>query len=145
MEKMNIEGFARAFEINDEMNHKLLAMICDEQFEWKPVKGKTIRSNYVHIVGVRRMWTDDSSIPKLDWKTATREQIFEGLNLSRVAMLSYIQKKRESTRPIKVPFEVTFAYMIAHEAHHRSQIELTLRVNGADLSDEQSYILWEWS
>ena len=37
-----------------------------------------------------------------------------------------------------------FAYCIAHEANHRSQVEIALRMNDREPETALLYRLWEW-
>lgn len=146
---VNLEDLLDAWRANDAQNHALLALCEDADFELKPGKGKTIRSNYVHIIGVRKAWTQDklkresASIPKLDWKTATREEIREGLEISNDVMLLHLERLESARRTSWTP-AIFFAYAVAHEAHHRSQIEIALRLNGREPEELKLYGLWEW-
>ena len=78
---LSLDNLLEAWRSNEALCHELLALCSDESLECKPGKGKTIRSNFVHIVGVRRMWLEEKmpkeakEIPKLDWKTAGRKEI----------------------------------------------------------------------
>lgn len=120
---MTIDEMIEAWRVNNVLNLELLDVCSDEDLELKPVKGKTIRANLVHMVSVRKSWAEPSAkveaqeIPKLDPKTATREQIKAGLNLSRDVM-SEVFRRREAKGKWN-PF-VFFGYLISHEAHHRS-------------------------
>jgi uncharacterized damage-inducible protein DinB len=146
-----IEEILDAWRVNNAVTVELLEACPDDSFELKPGKGKTIRSNYVHLVGVRRMWLEDkmakeaATVPKLDWRTATRDQIVDGLALTHDLMAQLFRKMHTSTRPGKWLLPLFFAYCIAHEAHHRSQVEIALRINGREPTDVFLYGLWEWS
>ncbi|HRK22855.1 MAG TPA: DinB family protein [Fimbriimonadaceae bacterium] len=146
---MTTDDILEAWRANDAQNHALLALCEDGDFDLKPGKGKTIRSNFVHIVGVRKSWSQDklkkesASIPKLDWKTATREEIVEGLEISNDVMLMLLEQADDSKRRAWTP-AMFFAYAVAHEAHHRSQVEIALRINGREPDDLTLYGLWEW-
>lgn len=146
---MSLEDLLDAWRANDAQNHAMLAFCNDADLELKPGKGKTIRSNFVHIIGIRRSWAEAklkkeaSSIPKLDWKTATIEEIIEGLEISNDVMVAYFEKVAESKRTTWSP-TMFFAYAVAHEAHHRSQIEIALRLNDREPETLALYALWEW-
>lgn len=135
-----------AWRANERANLKVLALCEDADFDLKPGKGKTIRSNFTHLVSVRRMWIEGSmgpeaaTIPKLDWKTADRALIAEGLRVSNDGMLAYFARRLDLNKPTLA----FFAYAVAHEAHHRSQIEIALRINGREPDDKRLYDLWEW-
>ena len=147
---MDIEELLDAWRVNNALNLELLDIVADEDFELKPGKGKTIRSNFVHLVGVRKMWaeeklkTDAALIPKLDWKSAAREDLRRGLEQSSELMSNLFRKMHEGQRPGRSLLKF-FAYCIAHEAHHRSQIEIALRINAREPDDAFLYGLWEWT
>lgn len=145
---MTIDEMIEAWRKNNVLNHKLLDICTDEDLELKPGKGKTIRSSLTHIVSVRKSWAEPSAkaeareIPKLDPKSATREEIKAGLDLSR-DVIAEVFRRREATGKWN-PFEF-FGYMIAHEANHRSQIEIALRLYNREPDDKFLYSLWEWN
>ena len=146
---MDIEELVDAWRVNNVINLELLALAADEDLELKPGKGKTIRSNYVHLIGIRRAWAEEklkkeaALIPKLDWKTATRKELIDGLKRSSELMINLFRKMDENKKPGKSLVNF-FAYCIAHEANHRSQIEIALRINGREPEDAVLYRLWEW-
>jgi uncharacterized damage-inducible protein DinB len=143
---MDLDELLAAWSGNCLANRELLAICEDADFELKPGKGKTIRSNFVHIVGVRRMWAGDGlpkeaeKIPKLDWKTADRAEIEAGLQVSDAVMEQVLRRRVEKGKdPLRY-----FAYCVAHEANHRGQVEIALRLNGREPSDDVLYGLWDW-
>jgi uncharacterized damage-inducible protein DinB len=145
---MTLPDLLDAWRTNNAVNQRLLSLCGDESFELKPGKGKTIRSNWVHIVGVRRMHLEESfrkeagAIPKLDWKTASREEIAAALDVS--CELSCLLFEKLDSKPTRWTAAKYFGYAVAHEAHHRSQIEIALRLGGAELSEEDMFSLWNW-
>lgn len=147
---MDIEELLDAWRVNNVLNLELLDLASDEDFELKPGKGKTIRSNFVHLIGVRKMWAEDklkkeaSLIPKLDWKTASTNQMRDGLEQSSELMSMLFRKMHDTKKPGTSLLKF-FAYCIAHEAHHRSQIEIALRINAREPEDAFLYGLWEWT
>ncbi|MBS1724780.1 MAG: hypothetical protein JSS66_17700 [Armatimonadetes bacterium] len=148
MDVATMEDFKEAWRANNRINLELLALCPDESFEFKPGKGKTIRSNYVHIIGMRRAWIEAklpkeaTAISKMDWKTAGRSEIEHELGTSSQLMEALFE--RHSLKPGKMSLAVFFAYCVAHEANHRAQIELALRLNGAEPTVAKLYALWEW-
>lgn len=147
---MNPDDFISAWRANNAINLELLSLCTEDTLELKPGKGKTIRSNFTHIVSVRKMWLEEkmakeaAAIPKLDWKTASRAEITEGLTISSDLMGQLLERKATQAKPSKWSLPLFFAYCIAHEAHHRSQIEIALRIAGKDPEDAVLYRLWEW-
>ena len=70
------------------------------------------------------------------------EEELLGLDVSRDVMAALFRKREEKGK--WNPF-VFFGYIVAHEAHHRSQIEIALRLNGREPDDKFLYALWEWT
>lgn len=147
---MTLDELLDAWRTNNAINLALLDLCADEHFEFKPGKGKTIRSNFVHIVGNRRahleetMRQEAAAIPKLDWQTATREEIRDALNLSADLTADFLRRLDETKRPARWTVPKFFGYSVAHEANHRSQIEVALRLNGAEPGNGPLYALWNW-
>ena len=123
---MDIDDILETWRINQAINLELLAACPQESFELKPGSGKTIRSNFVHLVSVRRMWVQEKlpeqaeEIPKLDWKSASREEILHGLEASAEKMGDLFRKHASNSKAKKGSLVRFFAYCIAHEANHRS-------------------------
>lgn len=149
--EVTLDELLDAWRANCGINLELLALCTDEDLELKPGKGKTIRSNYVHLIGVRRAYLEDkmrkeaASVAKLDWKTASREELTDGLRQTDGLIERLFRKMEESAKPGRYTTIKFFAYVVAHEAHHRSQIEIALRLNGREPPDAVLYQLWEWS
>jgi uncharacterized damage-inducible protein DinB len=147
---MTFEELLAAWRTNDAINHELLELCSDEDLDLKPGKGKTIRSNFVHMINVRRYHLEDklrkesASVPKLDWKTAARDELHDALHLTHDLMADCFTKIEASPQQTKWTVPLFFGYSIAHEAHHRSQIEMSLRLNGREPEDAALYRLWEW-
>lgn len=148
---MTLDDIQRAWRTNNEVNLRLLALCPDEAMDLKPGKGKTIRSNYVHILGVRRMRLEEhlraeaQTLAKLDWKTATREEITTELHRSSALMERLWAHFEARTRPHRWSTALLLSYCIAHEAHHRSQIEIALRLGGHEPDEMELYALWDWT
>lgn len=142
-----MNSLMEAWRVNEAVCERLLELVPDGAFELKPGKGKTIRSNWTHIISVRRMHVEACSkaaaavIPKLDWKSATREEILDGLRVSASAVAELLEAGKPGGRWTP---ELFYGYLAAHEGHHRSQIEAALRGGGHELDDLDMYGLWDW-
>lgn len=148
---MELDELLTCWRINQSKAIDLLGVCSDDTFALKPGAGKSIRSNFVHIVGVRVMWIEVKlpkeplDIPKLDWKTADRNQIHEGLMLSSELVEKMFLKIGTNPKSKKGSLISLYSYLLAHEAHHRSQIEISLRIAGKEPSEKFLYDLWDWS
>ena len=148
---MTLDELQEAWRANNAINLEMLEWASDEDLDLKPGKGKTIRSNYVHIIGIRRAWCEtklkkeSEAIWKLDWKTASRQEVIDGLNVSSEVMQKFLEKLESSRATGKWSTLMFFAYAISHEASHRAQIELALRLNGREPDNATLYRIWEWT
>ncbi|MEP0765000.1 MAG: DinB family protein [Fimbriimonadia bacterium] len=146
-----VEDMLDSWRVNNAICLELLDLCPDETLDLKPRKGKTVRSHFVHIIGCRRAWLERRSsrrsdtIPKLDFKTASREEIRDGLVRSSEQMAEYLRELAEENKARRSPPLMFFAYAVAHDAHHRAQIELTLRIHDMEPDDTALYGLWEWT
>ncbi len=146
---MALDDLLDAWRANDAVNRRLLALCPDESFELKPGKGKTIRSNWVHIVWFRRAFIEEKmrraaeAHPKLDWRTATREEIVEGLDWTFEFTGTVLERLAE--KPTRYTAAKFLALSVAHEANHRAQIEIALRLAGIEFPEGATYEMWDWA
>jgi uncharacterized damage-inducible protein DinB len=117
-------------------------------------RGRTVFALFAHIHNVRLMWLK-SAAPELhatQQKIEAREadavaQLRNALVASGAALETLARSGLAQGGRIKgfKPHAAAFiGYLIAHESHHRGQIEVALRLSGQALPDKISYGLWEW-
>lgn len=84
---------------------------------------------------------------KLDGEPVKRQDVLRALETSSAVLGKHLQKASEgdgcikSFKPDACSF---FAYLIAHDAHHRGQITMLARQTGHAVTQGTIYGLWEW-
>lgn len=116
---------------------------------------KTIQMIAGHLHNTRCMWLDElgkkfnlESPGQVNRYKVTREKLIVSLNISSEAILKLLKNGIEQGGSLPgfsldaVHFQ---NYLVAHEAHHRGQIVMTVRLLGHKLPEEVTYGLWKWS
>jgi uncharacterized damage-inducible protein DinB len=143
-----------SFDTNDRINHYMIESLPSEAWRAEPPdsKGRTIAAIVAHMHNVRVMWlkaaAKESKIPdQLDRASVTPAQATKGLQQSRTALSAVLESALENDgrvkgfRPDVAGF---FAYLIAHDAHHRGQICMLARQTGFPLPQKAMFGMWEW-
>ncbi len=151
---MNSE-ILETWQINARINLYLLEAIAPDVLPSVPLaKGRSVADQFAHIHNVRLMWLKAAvpallaGIDKVDTDgDITKDDLKEALEKSGTAIGALLQSGLENKGKIKgfKPHAVAFlGYLIAHEAHHRGQINMTLKQAGHPLDKKTGYGLWEW-
>ena len=147
------DALLHAYGTNNRINLYLVQNLPDEAWRAKALggKGRDIASIVVHIHNVRLMWlkaAGATEIPaKLDPDTTTKAQALEALDASWKALEEALRLAVNGDGRIKgfKPDVVSFfAYLVAHDAHHRGQITMLARQAGHPVSQSVMYGMWEW-
>jgi len=148
------DALLHAFDINDRVSQYMLDNLSAEAWHAEPAggKGREIAAIVAHIHNVRVMWlkacAKGSPIPdQLDRHTLTPTQAKKGLEQSRAALRAVLKAALESDGRIKgfkPDVAAFFAYLIAHDAHHRGQISMLARQVGHPLPQKAMFGMWEW-
>jgi uncharacterized damage-inducible protein DinB len=140
-----------AFATNDRINRYLIENIAGEAWAAKPPegKGRTIAAIAAHIHNVRLMWLKAIGASKLPAKvddTATATQIIQAFRGSHDALAAVLAKALETgqVKGFKPDVASFYAYLIAHDAHHRGQITSLARRLGHPIPQSAMFGMWEW-
>jgi uncharacterized damage-inducible protein DinB len=138
------------FTANNNIDLFLLDSLTEEQLEiGHSNRSRNIADQFAHLHNVRIMWVEASkpalakTLKKIEKGKSKKKILRENLVASAAVMAQYLDELEVSERSKKGPNEF-FAYVIAHEAHHRGQILLHLKYAGVALDKEKSFLLWEW-
>jgi uncharacterized damage-inducible protein DinB len=148
-----VEAILHAHATNNRINTYLIRNLPEQAWRAAPPggKGRDIASIAAHLHNVRLMWLKAigaGDLPmKLDPATVTKEEAIEYLDASFRALETELRKALESDGRIKgfkPDVASFFAYLMAHDAHHRGQITMLARQAGYPVSQSTMFGLWEW-
>jgi uncharacterized damage-inducible protein DinB len=141
------------WEINNRINLYLIDVIEERNFaDTAASRGRTVGEQLSHIHNVRLLWIGAAmpellkDVKKIEKDSITKQFIIEQFNKSGPAISLMIEKgitdgKIKNFKPHPTAF---LGYIIAHEAHHRGQIILSLKQSGHPVDKKILFGLWEW-
>ena len=143
-----------AWRINQKMNRILLDAIEED---WLILRagsdGRTIGEQWGHVSSVRVNWIhmklkDTRDIlEKFDKKRAhEKKYLIDHLERTAVAFESIFEQYKDGiyAKGHDVTITTFYSYILSHEAHHRGQVLLHLKLNGHVLPEEVRYGIWNW-
>jgi uncharacterized damage-inducible protein DinB len=142
-----------AFDTNDRINRYLIDNLPKDAWTGKLAdgKGRTVAAIVAHMHNVRVMWLKAAKweeIPEqLDRATVTPAQASRAFESSRQALSALMCRALEGNgrvRNFRPDVAGFFAYLIAHDAHHRGQITMLARQLGHPLPQKAMFGMWEW-
>jgi len=151
---MDKQQLLDTWEINNRIDLYLLEAIAGEHFDDElSSKGRNVREQFAHIHNVRLMWLK-AAMPTLlpgqtkiekddaaDKASLARYLIESGNAISELLSAAAETGKVKGFKPHVTAF---LCYLIAHDAHHRSQIIIALKQSGHKIDQKIGFGLWEW-
>ena len=152
---MDASQIIETWNINNRINLYVLDAIPDEQLISTMVsKGRSAGEQFAHIHNVRLMWIKAAMPDQLAGQTKLEKEqstdkpaLKSALVRSGEAIASVLENAVENGGRVKgfKPHLTGFlGYMLAHDAHHRSQIIIALKQSGHPLDKKVLYGVWEW-
>ncbi|MBV9960851.1 MAG: hypothetical protein JO072_01275 [Parafilimonas sp.] len=139
--------------INNRINLYLLDNIDDAHLtDIAASKGRNVGEQFAHIHNVRLMWLKASAPELLDGlekieKTKIRKKLLavsladSAPAIEKLLAKGFRENKIKNFKPHPYAF---LGYLLAHEAHHRGQIILSLKQSGRLPDKKILFGLWEW-
>lgn len=142
------------WQISSRINEYLLSSLAEEHLaDLSPSKGRTVAAQFAHIHNVRLMWLR-AAAPELEAGLVKLEKdqplgkktLQKALQQSAEAISRLLEKGFETgkIKGFKPHPEAFVGYLIAHEAHHRGQLIISLKENGHLPDKKILFGLWEW-
>lgn len=155
------------FTVNDAMNQLLLAHLDPRAWRakpptFKPNEGRTIAAVFTHLHNARLVWLRHNAPhlnapAPLDPRRCTMEQAARALRKSSAQCVRMLSEALSTTPDRKIakfsrgswtrtwPAGGTmFAYMFAHEAHHRGQVLMLAQLSGHRFPAKVMGGIWQW-
>jgi len=148
-----MEQIIETWLISNRMNLYLLSGIKEDWLsDVSASKGRTVGEQLGHLHNVRLMWLKEAApyllegLSKIEKGTATIALLNESFLESAEAIGKLLEEgiEKQNIKGFK-PHTIAFlGYIIAHEAHHRGQVILSLKQAGRPVSKKILFGLWEW-
>lgn len=149
-----MKNIPETFAIHNRINLYLLDSIEVDALNDKTLgKGRSVGEQWAHLHNVRLMWIE-AALPKLkeglnkiEKEQSTDKALLKAsLEASGKAIEQLIEEGLATgkIKGFKPHPEAFLGYIIAHEAHHRGQIVLILKLNGHPIDKKTGFGMWEW-
>ena len=152
---MDIKQLIETWQINNRLNLYLLDNIADERLsDTMASKGRGVGEQFAHIHNVRLMWLKASmpealeGLEKIEKTTVVTSKLLgryltaSGTAIER--LLEHAAANGGRVKGFKPHVAAFLGYLIAHDAHHRSQAIIALKQAGHPLDKKVLFGIWEW-
>jgi uncharacterized damage-inducible protein DinB len=146
-------SLADVFRLNNRVNLMLLDALTEAQLAHIPTpRARSVADQFAHLHNVRIMWLEVQapaiarSLRKIEKGHVSKPALREALESSAEAFAQMLEtaERAGKIRSHKRGVHAFFAYVIAHEAHHRGQVLAHLKHAGTPVDRKLGFALWEW-
>ncbi|MDJ0972854.1 MAG: DinB family protein [Planctomycetota bacterium] len=149
-----IDAILETLRTNNRINLMLFDAIDDEGMQCTLSKrgGRNVLRQFAHMHDVRRMQLDSRGrklgieLRKFPAKEPiVRKDVRDALEASQQALEQFFRAMETGEARCFKKGPVTYlAYFVAHDAHHRGNILLTLKEHGRAVHKDLRYGIWDW-
>ncbi len=152
---MDAQQLIETWQINNRINLYLLDGIAAEYLDdVLASKGRDVANQFAHIHNVRLMWLKVSlpaefeGLAKIEKDQPIDKELLatslarSGESIKR--LLEHAVENGGKVKGFKPHVGAFLGYLIAHDAHHRSQVIIALKQSGHRLDQKIGYGIWEW-
>lgn len=150
------DALVEAWYVNHRINLKLLDELPDEALRCTLSKrgGRTVGQQMVHMIDVRRFQLEGMDkalvaglVPITREDGHDRALVRRAFEVSADAVAQVLADAPIGGRikGFKRGAVAFFGYLVAHDAHHRGNILLTIKESGIQRPESLKYGLWEWN
>lgn len=153
---MTEKELLQAWKTNNKINLMLVEKIKPDGWEVTLSKrgGRGVAGEFAHLHNLRYAQIEKRAkdllegLEKFPTKSVpTKREITKAFKASGTAIEKFLKdvfNEVPKRRGFKRGIFTTLSYFIAHEAHHRGRILLTLKVAGQTIDKNTAYGIWDW-
>ena len=143
------------WQLNNRVNMMVLEEMTPETLECTLSKrgGRNVALQFTHMHSVRLQWLEVCAPAIFKTQTTIDKEaaidkalLKKRLTESAGAIAEWMQTSDDEgkLKGYKKGLIFMLGYILAHEAHHRGSILLTLKQSGIKLSDKLKWEIWDW-
>ena len=152
---MDAAQLIETWTINNRINIYLLDAIPDEYLQdVLTSKGRDVGKQFAHIHNVRLMWLKASlpesleGVAKIENEQIVDKELLKSLLTQSAERIERLLESAIANggkvKGFKPHVTAFLGYLIAHDAHHRSQAIIALKQSGHKIDQKIGYGIWEW-